>query len=278
MNKYLGWALASVVSLGIGGLGAASAADMAVKAPMYKAPPPVAVYSWNGWYVGVNGGYAWDNSTGNLNAFSTTPPGDNFGPAVAAGGTPSFLGAKHEGGFGGAQVGYNWQMTNWLLGAEADIQGADIGRTSTIVFPGGGGIVPSVSTGRDHLDWFGTVRGRVGFVASTVLFYGTGGFAYGGVRSSVTNVFTPGTAGTFAGSSSDTRFGWVAGAGVEWGFAPNWSVKGEYLHIDLGSSNTTMFDPVNFPGAFATYRFHHELDTVRVGVNYHFAGPVVAKY
>jgi outer membrane immunogenic protein len=274
MNKYLGLVLASVVSLGFGGLGAASAADMAVKAPP---PPPVPVYSWTGWYVGVNGGYAWGDSTGNLNAFSTTP-GGNFGPAVAAGGTPTFLGAKHEGGFGGAQVGYNWQMTNWLLGAEADIQGAGIGQTSTIVFPGGGGTVPSVSTGRDHLDWFGTVRGRVGFVASSVLFYGTGGFAYGGVHSSVTNVFTPGAAGTFAGSSSDTRFGWAAGAGVEWGFAPNWSVKGEYLHVDLGSSNTTMFDPVNFPTAFATYRFHHELDTVRVGVNYHFYGPVVAKY
>jgi outer membrane immunogenic protein len=278
MNRYVGWALASVVSLGIGGLGAASAADMAVKAPVYKAPP-LAVYGWTGWYVGVNGGYAWDNSTGNLNAFSTTPAVNNFGPAVAAGGTPSFLGAKHEGGFGGAQVGYNWLTNNsWLLGAEADIQGASIGQTSTIVFPGGGGIVPSVSTGRDHLDWFGTVRGRLGFVTNSVLFYGTGGFAYGGVRTSVTNLFTPATSGTFTGSSSDTRVGWAAGAGVEWGFAPNWSVKGEYLHVDLGSSNTTIFDPVNFPGAFATYRFHHELDTVRVGVNYHFPGPVVAKY
>jgi outer membrane immunogenic protein len=278
MNRYFGLALASVVSLGIGGLGAASAADMAVKAPVYKAPPPVAVFGWNGWYAGVNGGYAWGNSTGNLNAFSTTPAIDNFGPAVAGGGTPSFLGAKHEGGFGGAQVGYNWLWTNWLLGAEADIQGAGIGQTSTVVFPGGGGIVPSVSTGRDHLNWFGTVRGRAGFVANSVLFYGTGGFAYGGVNTSVTNVFTPGTAGTFAGSSSGTRVGWAAGAGVEWGFAPNWSVKGEYLHVDLGSSNTTILDPVNFPGAFATYRFHHDLDTVRVGVNYHFAGPVVAKY
>jgi len=278
MNRHSGWALASVVSLGLGGLGAASAADMAAKAPYYKAPPPPAVYSWTGWYVGVNGGYAWDNSTGNLNAFSTTPAVNNFGPAVAAGGTPSFLGAKHEGGFGGAQVGYNWLMSNWLLGAEGDIQGGSIGQTSTIVFPGGGGILPSVSTGRDHLDWFGTVRGRLGVVANSVLFYGTGGFAYGGVRTSVTNVFTPGTSGTFAGNSSDTRVGWVAGAGVEWGFAPNWSVKGEYLHVDLGSSNTTMFDPVNFPGAFATYRFHHELDTARIGVNYHFSGPVVARY
>jgi len=271
MKRHLGWAIASVISLGAGGFGTASAADMAVKAPPMVAP--VALYNWTGWYVGVNGGWAWGNSTGNLVSSSA-----DFGPAIAAGGTPTFLGAKHEGGFGGGQIGYNWQISNWLVGVEADIQGADIGKTSTIVFLGGGGIVPSVSTGRDHLDWFGTVRGRVGVAFNTVLLYGTGGFAYGGVHTTVSNIFTPGTLGTFTGSSSDTRFGWVAGAGVEWGFAPNWSQKGEYLHIDLGSSNTTMFDPVNFPGSFATYRFHHELDTVRVGVNYRFGGPLIARY
>lgn len=259
------------------GIGPALGADLPAR--VYTKAPSVAdaVYNWTGWYAGVNGGYAWDNSSGRLDSFSTVGA-TNFAPAVAAGGTPSFLGAKHEGGFGGGQVGYNWQMTKWLFGLETDIQGASIGQTSTTVFPGGGGTVPSVSTGRDHLDWFGTFRGRVGVTANNVLFYGTGGFAYGGVSSSVTNVYAPTTAGNFAGNSSSTRVGWVAGAGIEWGFAPNWSLKGEYLHIDLGSSNTTMFDPVSFPGAFATYRFHHELDTVRVGVNYRFGGPIVAKY
>jgi outer membrane immunogenic protein len=170
-------------------------------------------------------------------------------------------------------------MSNWLLGVEADIQGADIGRTSTVAFPGGGGLVPSVSTGRDHIDWFGTLRGRAGVTAGPALFYATGGLAYGGVRTSVTNVFTPVTSGNFAGSDSSTRVGWAAGAGVEWGFAPNWTVRGEYLHVDLGRSNVTMFDPVNFPTDSATYRFNHVVDAVRVGVNYRF-GPtaVVAKY
>jgi outer membrane immunogenic protein len=65
---------------------------------------------------------------------------------------------------------------------------------------------------------------------------------------------------------------------MEWMFAPKWSVKAEYLHVDLGSSNTTIVDPVNAPGGFATYRFHHEFDSARVGVNYHFGGPVIAKY
>lgn len=273
MKQRLVWAIASVVSiLAIDG---AAAADMALKAAPVA---PVALYNWTGWYVGVNGGYAWDNASGSLNSFSTAPAASDFRPAIAAGGTPTFLGAKHEGGFGGAQIGYNWQMANWLLGVETDIQGADIGQTSTIVFPGGGGTNPSVSTGRDHLDWFGTLRGRAGFAVNNVLFYGTGGLAYGGVSTSVSNVFTPAFTGNFHGSSSDTRVGWVAGAGIEWGFAPNWSLKGEYLHIDLGSSNTTMLDPVNFPTAFATYRFHHELDTVRVGINYRFGGPIVARY
>jgi outer membrane immunogenic protein len=271
MRRQLGWALASVISVGFGGLGGAMAADMAVKA----APIPVAMgYNWTGWYVGLNGGGAWGDRTGDLVAFDPIAA-----LAVTAGGSPRHLGANHSGGFGGAQVGYNWQTTNIVFGIETDIHGASIGDTSTLTFPGGGGILPSVSTGRDRIDWFGTFRGRIGFAANNVLFYGTGGLAYGGVRSTLTNVFTPSAAGNVFGSVSDTRVGWAAGAGVEWGFAPNWTVKGEYLHIDLGSNNVTGFDPVNFPGFnLLTYHFHHEFETVRVGVNYRFNGPLVAKY
>jgi outer membrane immunogenic protein len=265
---------AAVAISAIASIGAASAADLPART-YTKAPPMVAdpAYNWSGWYAGVNGGYAWGNSTGDLSSFSPALAG-----AVAAGATQRFLGAKHEGGFGGGQVGYNWQMSKWLVGLEADIQGADIGRTSTILFPGGGGFVPTASTGRDHLDWFGTFRGRVGVTANNVLFYGTGGLAYGGTSSTATNIGTPATTGNFAGGTSDTRFGWAAGAGIEWGFARNWTVKVEYLHIDLGSSNVTLTDPVNFPGTTSNFNFHHQLDTVRVGVNYLFGGPVVAKY
>lgn len=272
MKRYLGWVAAAAVSLG--GLASALAADMPMKA--VKAPPPPPCV-WCGWYVGVNGGWAFGDATGRITDFSTVGI-DNFGPIIAAGAVPTFLGAKHDGGFGGGQFGYNWQMRNWLLGFETDIQGANIGNTSTFVFPGGGGFIPIVSTGRDHIDWFGTVRGRVGVTFDNVLLYGTGGLAYGGVKSSLTLIATPSIAGNFSGSLNDTRVGWVAGAGVEWLFAQNWSLKGEYLHVDLGSSNVTMLDPVNLPGAFLTYRFHHEFDSVRAGVNYHFNGPVVAKY
>src|SRR5690242_9518266 len=109
--------------------GVASAADMAVKArPL---PPPAPIFTWTGFYIGVNGGWAfdgWDDNTGNLVAF--TP---DFTAAVTAGGTPRHLGVKHEGGFGGGQIGYNWQAGQFVFGVEADIQGADIGKTSTVV-------------------------------------------------------------------------------------------------------------------------------------------------
>jgi outer membrane immunogenic protein len=264
--------LSGVISLGA--VGAASAADMAVKARPAPLPPPCI---WCGFYIGVNGGWAfdgWDDGrTGDLVFFTA-----GFNNAVANGGTPRNLGVNREGGFGGGQIGYNWQSGQFVFGLEADIQGADIGRTNTVIFPGGGGTNPSVSTGRDHIDWFGTARARLGLAVNTALFYVTGGAAFGGVHSSVSNVFNPAVTGNFFGTSSDTRFGWVAGAGVEWAFAPNWSVKGEYIHVDLGSDNVNMFDPVNFPLDRATYRFHHQFDAVRVGVNYKFGGPVVAKY
>jgi outer membrane immunogenic protein len=260
--------------LSLGAVSAASAADMAVKArPAPPLPPPCI---WCGFYIGVNGGWAFDgfaDQTGNLVAFSA-----GFAPVVAAGGTPRFLGTNHEGGFGGGQIGYNWQVNQFVFGLEADIQGGDIGGTSTVIFPGAGVFAPSVSQGRDHLDWFGTARARLGIASGPVLFYATGGAAFGEVKTSASNIFNPTIAGVFTGATSDTRFGWTAGAGIEWAFAPNWTVKGEYLYVDLGSSNVTLRDPLQFPADFTTYNFQHRFDLARVGINYKFGGPVVARY
>lgn len=251
----------------------ANAADLPART-YTKAPPMMdPIFSWTGWYVGANGGGTFGDRSGNLVAFT---PG--FLGAVTAGGTPGALGTRHEGYFGGGQVGYNWQAANFVYGLEADFQGADIGKRSTVVFPGAGPILPSVSTGRDHLNWFGTFRGRVGFAVDRVLFYGTGGLAYGETRTSATNVFTPAVGGVFTGGVNDTRVGYAVGAGIEWAFAPNWTIKGEYLHIDLGRSNVTITDPVGFPVDSATYRFRHEFDAARVGINYKWGGPVVARY
>jgi outer membrane immunogenic protein len=267
--------LLTAAAISFGSAGSVHAADM----PFPVKAPPMPSCAWCGWYAGANGGYGWGDATGSISNFSTTPNNVNFGPPLAAGAAPTFLGIKPEGGFGGGQFGYNWVMSNWLLGVEADLQGANIGHATTIVFPGAPEFDSTLSAGRDHIDWFGTARGRLGMTFGNVLFYGTAGLAYGGVSSAVSDRDTsPAAANNFTGSTRETRFGWAAGAGAEWMFAPKWSVKTEYLHVDLGSSNTTMVDPVNAPGAFATYRFRHEFDSARVGVNYHLGGPIVAKY
>jgi outer membrane immunogenic protein len=262
------WGL--LISAGVGGAALAADVDMRTNADMAVKTQRAPMSSWTGLYGGVNAGAAFGNTTGTLSTFTTAPAGSDFTPAVTAGGTPRNLGAKHDGGFGGAQIGYNWQSDNFVVGVETDIQGADIGNPSTTTFAGGGGILPSVSTGRDHINWFGTLRARAGVSVDQVLLYGTAGLAYGGVQSSATNFFTPVAAGVFSGTTSDTRVGWAAGAGVEWGFVPGWSVKGEYLHVDLGSSNVTIVDRVHFPNASATYRFNHALDTIRIGLNHQF--------
>jgi outer membrane immunogenic protein len=131
--------------------------------------------------------------------------------------------------------------------------------------------------GSSALNWFGTVRGRLGYAWNTFMLYGTGGLAYGGVSDSAgTQTVPPPPLGT--GTSSSTRTGWAAGAGFEWAFLPSWSVKGEYLHIDLGRSTATVLFPTS-PTDFLTYSFAHRYDIARVGINYKFAaGPVVAKY
>ena len=127
MRHFRAKFLLTAVAVSFALAGHVNAADMPfpVKAPLM----PSCV--WCGWYAGVNGGYGWGDATGRISNFSTTPNDINLAPPLAAGAVPSFFGIKPEGGFGGGQFGYNWVMSNWLLGFEADIQGADIGHTNT---------------------------------------------------------------------------------------------------------------------------------------------------
>ena len=270
MKKHFGWALASIISLTA--MGQVMAADLEAR-PYVKAPPPVvAAYNWAGFYAGLNGGYGWGRSTGDLVANS----GGIAIPAAIAGGTiPTSLGVRPEGWLGGGQVGYNWQYNQAVLGIEADIQASGIKQSVGIARAAAVGLLPTFNTGSSELDWFGTVRGRIGYAWNTVLIYATGGLAYGGVSDRAT-VGTAPPPPFGSGSNGSTRVGWTAGGGVEWAFRPSWSVKGEYLHMDLGSANTT----VVFPADFLVYRFQHQYDIVRVGFNYKFTtgGPVVAKY
>ncbi|MGY3035858.1 outer membrane immunogenic protein [Bradyrhizobium sp. USDA 4354] len=162
---------------------------------------------------------------------------------------------KMKGGFVGGTAGYNWQTGNVVFGIEADGAWADASDTVTIL---------GVSV-KSKTDAMGTVRGRIGYAVNNVLFYGTGGYAW------VDNKITA-TLGAVSISDTKWHSGWTVGAGVEAFFAPQWSVKGEYLYRSLGGE--TYFSGIGAPLTTGTLEYH----TVQVGVNYHFGAPVVAKY
>jgi outer membrane immunogenic protein len=175
----------------------------------YTVNQPLNAYSWAGPYLGANLGYAW----GSVNNSPTQPSG--------------FA--------GGVQAGYNWQTGPLVYGVEGDIQAT--------------GAEDTFAPWKFSNPWFGTVRGRLGYAVSNILFYGTGGLAFGEL-----------TGETFGLSESHTSAGWTAGLGAEFAFAPNWSAKAEYLYVDLAQSNFTI------TGVQNGYRF----GLVRAGVNYHF--------
>jgi outer membrane immunogenic protein len=280
--------LLAALAITIFGLTGAQAADLAAR-PYTKAPVPVAaIYDWTGFYVGGNVGYGWgeggdpglsvnDGGGAGLGAFLTTGfpgfPSGNLYPNL-----------KPNGVFGGLQVGYDRQLGSWVIGAVADIQAADFKASRTVATPTSTccNVDESLSA---KINWFGTVRGKVGFAANDWLFYGTGGLAYGEAKSTLGLSCTPGGVGCagatigFAGSQSETKVGWSAGAGISKAFG-NWNVGVEYLHIDLGRSSVTATSTTGFFTATtvtASQRFIEEM--ARVTVNYKFGNTaVVAKY
>ena len=231
--------------------GSALAADLPSRkeAPIYVPPPPP-VYTWTGAYGGVNIGGAW-LSTYNYNNLIWGWNGAGWNQGFAWNDTNGPGG----GVAGGGQAGYNYQISPlFVVGVETDIQGASVGS---------GGSAWNGAT--RSVDWFGTVRGRLGvsLFSPQLLFYGTGGFAYGGIN------LNPG----WLGQLGATGTGWTGGGGVEWAFMPNWSAKVEYLYVNIGASNWGGYNQLE-------QRVH--MNVVRAGVNYHFnwfaPAPVVAKY
>jgi outer membrane immunogenic protein len=254
----------------------ASAADL----PLKSMAPPAPIYNWNGFYIGGNAGVAW---SGTLTGYSGGPGAAAF---FAANDFPASLTPGAGGYLGGAQIGYNWQLSpTWLVGLEADIQGGDYkGNASVTTTSVNFG--PFTTSVEQHNNWFGTVRGRVGLlVGPNVLFYGTGGFAYGQTeasQSTIANGFTLATCPTAlpcaAGSATSTRYGWAAGAGWEIMASPNWTFRAEYLFLDLGTQSLTVTTPAFTPPVtFTSSNAFHE-SIIRIGFNYLFSGPVVAKY
>ncbi len=281
-------------------LGAAFAADLPARAPppVYLPPPPL----WTGFYAGLNAGYTFGG--GNSTTITALPVGNPAGGPVAAllattaaASATGVVGINNSGFIGGGQFGYNLQFgTSWVAGLEVDIQGTGARGSGNAV-----GVAPitgpfnwtSNIAVRNGVDYLGTVRGRLGFLwTPTLLIYGGGGFAYGGVHQNVQidTIIPIGPLATFPaiGTISRTRVGWTAGGGFEWMFAPNWSAKLEYLYYDLGRA-ATQFGPQTLAIAGVTVfanpltastRFNGHI--VRVGLNYHFnwgtPAPIVAKY
>jgi len=240
---------------------ASVAADLPVKGPIYAPPPPVAIYNWTGFYIGVNAGYGW----GEIDDAITPLPQPGFGFP------PFSVGSEPDGFIGGIQIGYNWQTGNFVWGIETDFQGSTLDETTTLALgpPAPAGTRQRVTT---ELDWFGTVRGRLGVTfMPELLAYVTGGFAYGDVTVSSRTRFAPGPAFTYVGSGSSTETGWTVGGGLEYSFLGNWSAKVEYLYVSLSApSHVALPQAPNAP-----FRVRHsvgdlDLNIVRFGLNYRF--------
>lgn len=262
----------------------ALAADMPVKAP----PVAVAVQSWTGYYVGLNAGYTW--STGNVTATDVFGnPALGGGPQLGAGSAALVNGSRSVRGsfIGGAQLGYNWQFNNTVVGVETDLQGIGRSRTRFSSFTDPGFPAnPINQTVSQDASWLGTLRGRAGFLATpTFLAYATGGLAYGGgsrlaISQQVIGAPAAPNVYTSAGGSK-TRVGWTVGAGGEWKIGNNWSAKLEYLYYDLGRETNGVLanfniTPTLFTSNVPVSHFHDHI--VRLGVNYRWGAPVVARY
>ena len=281
-------------------LSPALAADLPVKAK------PVPVYSWTGWYVGANAGYGWQDKNATYTGDRPADFVNLIGPGAGTLFTDGLAEASLQGtaanqpyrqrlkpsGFtGGGQLGYNWQIDrNWVAGFETDLQYANAKSDALFNAPDQGGVTLSAASSH-QLEWFGTLRGRIGYlITDRFLAFGTGGLAYGGTKSQAAiSIIGPvgwniTTAGGFssqivcnafstclAGASSRTSLGWTAGGGLEYAVLPNVTIKGEYLHIDLGDQNLqlTVQSPITGNG-YVNAKFSNAYDIVRAGMNFRF--------
>lgn len=244
MKKVL---LVTASLIALGAAAPAVAADLAAR-PYTKAPPMVAaVYDWTGFYVGVNGG--WGSSRNSWDLVGFGPEGSHD----ATGGTV------------GGQVGYRWQAGTFVFGLEAQGNWADLS---------GSNVSLQDPRFRNHttVDAFGLFTGQVGYAINNVLLYVKGGAA---VTSNTYRVNT--IAGALAGvTGDDTRWGGTIGAGLEYAFAPNWSVGVEYNHLFMQDRTYNFTTPAG--AAFGSDRIRQDVDLVTARLNYRFGGPSISKY
>jgi outer membrane immunogenic protein len=293
-----------LASVAVGGLAMTSFAQ-AADLPIYtKAPPIVAPWSWAGFYIGGNAGYSWgrastdfDEAGSSTSVVTATTSG---GAPIAGNGLTATVAtaaignatSNMNGWLGGAQAGYNWQVQRWVFGFEGDIQATSQKDDPTFCGTPGCPLGSLIGTSTTKLPWFGTFRGRVGFTQdfglTPVLFYVTGGLAYGEIDSTYTGGLVGGPMGTV--NINSTRAGWTVGAGSEARVAQsNWTVKLEYLYMDFGNVGGAVAGssgPVRTPFGINNSDQIHFITTtttiagsanthvtdqiVRVGLNYKF--------
>jgi outer membrane immunogenic protein len=286
MKKFL------LLSSAIVAAGPALAADLPVKAPPMAAPVP---YNWTGCHVGGHIGGGWDRTT--YSDPGTVAPDFLSGAPVL---TQNFanpgqsFSTNSQGAFlGGVQAGCDYQFaSHWVIGIGGDVSWTNLRSVTNDPFFGGKNGNPVVFSART--DEIATLTGRVGYAWDKVLFYGKGGGAYAHDKYSQNNSFSINNAffgcdngninGAFVGCStagSADRWGWTAGVGVEWAFATNWSAMIEYDHYGF-DTKTIQMNVINnsFAVTPANLNVRHDIDTVKVGINYRFwsPGPVVARY
>jgi outer membrane immunogenic protein len=220
----------------------AHAADLA--RPVYKAPvaPPPA-WSWTGFYVGGTlGGVVGHSSATN-------------DPASPVQWLTSSINTNSAGVIGGLEAGYNYQISQIVLGIEGDVSWSSLKESGTAVSLGA-----TTDTFTSRLNSLGTIRGRVGWAFDRTLIYGTGGVAFANLKDQLTDPGFPFTAST---GSSET--GWTAGGGIEYAFTDHWTAKAEYLHV--GFSQRSVMETT---GGGYIFDFKDKLDIGRVGINYKF--------
>ena len=255
MKKFL---LGTVGLLALGVAAPAVAADLPARA-YTKTPAPMvaAIYDWSGVYIGANGGYGTSR-----NCYTTVAV---LGVAAA----PVSEGCHDAtGGTAGGQLGYRWQANSWVFGLEAQGNWADLRGSN-----------PSLSaigaTNRTRLDAFGLFTGQMGYAWNNALLYVKGGAAITDNR--FNGILT--ATGTTIDSVTSTRWGGTAGAGLEYGFTPNWSAGVEYDHLFMGNQNSSFTSVFPVAGVNTrTDRIRQDVDLFTVRLNYRWGGPVIAKY
>jgi outer membrane immunogenic protein len=232
------------------------------------AAPPTPMHSWTGFYVGANVGYGWGNTMTDLVGY----PPPIWAMFLTAPGVPASYDRNLRGFIGGGQAGYNYQTGNFVYGLEADFSFSDIHHDLTRTgFDG----VPNffADTESQKLKWLATLRGRFGVAAmENLLIYVTGGLAVGSIAVS-TDFSYPGSINTYVGSATKTKAGWTIGGGAEYALSQNWSIKLEYLYVDLGTTSAIGIPNPPNPPLYTEATVDTKVSIARVGVNYRFGGP-----